>query len=1213
MNFKTVVTSLVATSTLFVMAADVFRYDFEKGDGNKLPAYGTHVKGKDEGGTLEIVKDPVGSYTKALKAKVEKGKPDARFLIQKKYLVNPGDILQFEAWVKGTGHAVFGLYGFGKGGSMISYQAVSTPASNSWKKLTKEIAVTKKGMTHIYPFLQCNGGELLFSGFTITKKGIPCGQWEHQQDVRELSWKKKSGEGALSRGEKKGGTYVLNLVSGNASLTAESEKFEGESGDLVCISFKAKGKGKVFPGLFIEGKEGKEEFLPGEEFTLNSDWTDYACDILVKNSIQFVVNALRPAIRLKEGNAEIDGITFFRKTGMYKGDLPFPKQTVVFPLMDAKFQPSEAELCNIPETLNGVKSVTASVFASTIDFAPLMNGVKAGNCAWAFFKLDVPVESDYTIGAGADWWMTVYHNGTEVFDTMASGNRLLNCDILDYTKTIRLKKGSNIFAVKFKSGMNSSVLRLGGPCEIRKYAETLLRNRELAMETFDDTSVRRSSSPEYRKMITKYGDMLQTNVAVYKQNAEITSFEKAFSFSDLQKDELFGQSILLVDFPFSDKAVNHYHFDFKSRNDTLRCTVENDGAKTLVCYFSENGKRTSPKFRLYNAHELLPGDFTLFSDRNGYLTLLFASTRNTNIRPVFRWESSLMKAMAEVPVKVSGAVTVADKQKPVILDDYAVVTGKVKVERSRMPFLLELSPEFDPVKAGWKLAMSDEFNGTEFDWSKWDCSGSQKGKDYIKLDGKGHLVITADWNKDKTKIVTGGIKTKRFFTYGYYEARLKFTKEPGFWSAFWMLSCGTPVSPFYSVEFDFYEDYYTRPLGPGQPYRKILDCTAYAGWRHGYKRPLKIWNYQAEIPGSLDEFYTFGVKWTPLEISYYLNGKKMKGNLKFSPHNTVTWDAFNHCAVACQNQMYLTNNLGLGNPKHGKFPENFVIDYFRAYEYPQNNIPEVKWVEKGSENLIVKKGDTLHLKVDAKPGKSGVKLRGAYLFDNGYFIAKKDTAPYTFDIPMTKEFFDTTQYAVPGLSKGTPMAPPPFDTPFPHTFMVYVQDENGKIAQTTMKRYILDSGRECRPYQGNAQVIPGTVQLNHFDEGGQDTAYYWSSPGGRDQSFRMDEKVYAGKDFIENNDPGNWSKYTVDVKKDGKYDAALYYSCVWKGDVDSWVELLIDGRLAGIFRLENCGEWVAPKYKSILRNIPMKEGRHQLTLIYKMSGFNAKVEFTEAK
>ena len=91
-----------------------------------------------------------------------------------------------------------------------------------------------------------------------------------------------------------------------------------------------------------------------------------------------------------------------------------------------------------------------------------------------------------------------------------------------------------------------------------------------------------------------------------------------------------------------------------------------------------------------------------------------------------------------------------------------------------------------------KLVWHDEFDGNRLDESKWEArpDGKRKGgwwsREAISLDGEGHLVIKTFMDGDKPTdgcVVTQG---KFEHAFGYYVARVKFQKEPGHWSAFWM-------------------------------------------------------------------------------------------------------------------------------------------------------------------------------------------------------------------------------------------------------------------------------------------------------------------------------------------------------------------------------------------------------------------------------------------
>lgn len=89
------------------------------------------------------------------------------------------------------------------------------------------------------------------------------------------------------------------------------------------------------------------------------------------------------------------------------------------------------------------------------------------------------------------------------------------------------------------------------------------------------------------------------------------------------------------------------------------------------------------------------------------------------------------------------------------------------------------------------------------------------------------------------------------------------------------------------------------------------------------------------------------------------------------------------------------------------------------------------------------------------------------------------------------------------------------------------------------------------PYSGAAHSIPGTVQLEEFDLGGNGFAYQDASPGSETGvNFRTDEDVDieectdAGAGYnLGWTTAGEWLEYTVNVEASGTYDLDLRVAC----------------------------------------------------------------------
>jgi hypothetical protein len=100
---------------------------------------------------------------------------------------------------------------------------------------------------------------------------------------------------------------------------------------------------------------------------------------------------------------------------------------------------------------------------------------------------------------------------------------------------------------------------------------------------------------------------------------------------------------------------------------------------------------------------------------------------------------------------------------------------------------------------------------------------------------------------------------------------------------------------------------------------------------------------------------------------------------------------------------------------------------------------------------------------------------------------------------------------------------------------------SGATGNFNWLRITADVGGGPRPYGGTPKGLPGTIQAEHFDEGGAEVAYHDGSPGNSGGAFRatdVDVEITtdAGGGFnVGWVDPGEWLAYTVYVPTDGSY------------------------------------------------------------------------------
>ncbi|CAN0419133.1 unnamed protein product, partial [Laminaria digitata] len=108
-----------------------------------------------------------------------------------------------------------------------------------------------------------------------------------------------------------------------------------------------------------------------------------------------------------------------------------------------------------------------------------------------------------------------------------------------------------------------------------------------------------------------------------------------------------------------------------------------------------------------------------------------------------------------------------------------------------------------------------------------------------------------------------------------------------------------------------------------------------------------------------------------------------------------------------------------------------------------------------------------------------------------------------------------------------------------HTIWLCVESK-GFAIQTFPMAAPSKLGKAGIPYGGVPATVPGVIQVEEFDLGGDRVGYVDSTPGNIQQAFRAHEDV----DIHDRQSPGvgynvafftagEWMRYTVDVTEDG--------------------------------------------------------------------------------
>lgn len=191
-----------------------------------------------------------------------------------------------------------------------------------------------------------------------------------------------------------------------------------------------------------------------------------------------------------------------------------------------------------------------------------------------------------------------------------------------------------------------------------------------------------------------------------------------------------------------------------------------------------------------------------------------------------------------------------------------------------------------------------------------------------------------------------------------------------------------------------------------------------------------------------------------------------------------------------------------------------------------------------------------------------------------------------------------------------------------------------------------------RPWQGKPQHIPGRIQCEFYDEGGEGVAYHDADSvnhgsgmlnpanGTFLNEFRMKEGVdisYTKPGDIDNNGynfvkpdmgqlyvgwtvPGEWINYTVTVEKTATYHVGLLYTA----NTDGAISLSVDGNdIAGKIKIPTTHrkedtvawrQWHHWNKVDPITTIKLAKGTHVLTLFSLSGNMNYDyLEFREVK
>lgn len=184
-----------------------------------------------------------------------------------------------------------------------------------------------------------------------------------------------------------------------------------------------------------------------------------------------------------------------------------------------------------------------------------------------------------------------------------------------------------------------------------------------------------------------------------------------------------------------------------------------------------------------------------------------------------------------------------------------------------------------PPRPGYRLVWRDEFDGTSLDTGSWTAyagprRGARNSADAVAVaDG----VLTIATRSEAGTHYTGFLDTagKRLFTYGWFEARIRFESAPGEWGAFWLSSptIGRPVGDPGSAgtEIDVVEHRFSDTAGADISNGYVMNLH----W-DGYGADHKTAGGRGGPPPGAEPlqggWHVYALQWTAQGYRFYLDG-----------------------------------------------------------------------------------------------------------------------------------------------------------------------------------------------------------------------------------------------------------------------------------------------------------------------------------------------------
>lgn len=434
----------------------------------------------------------------------------------------------------------------------------------------------------------------------------------------------------------------------------------------------------------------------------------------------------------------------------------------------------------------------------------------------------------------------------------------------------------------------------------------------------------------------------------------------------------------------------------------------------------------------------------------------------------------------------------------------------------------------------YDLIWSEEFDSTELNrdlWSTW--TGTAYNNEHQYYTGRSNNIFVEDGILNIVGIresyagrdwTSARIKSQDNFEfqYGKVEIRAKLPAGKGLWPAFWMLGGNIDeVGWPYSGEIDIMEyrghntdetmgTVHFSSVSPENSSGNSLEDRRYIGK-----------SYTIQNQNFASEYHLFQFSWTDSLMIWSIDGTEFFQLTRSEIEQQTSYYPFDQ-------PFYMILNLAIGGDFLGDLQPDettpdtnrVLVDYVRVYQN-SNKMPHIELPFQDTVQIEPQSSININPTVTDEDGE--VRKVNFYLNDELKFT--DNSAPYSFE----------WRASIIGC----------------YNLKVEAIDNEKGVSLNERVKFIVGRGCERASFNEQPHEFPGTIELEHYDYGGQGISYYDTTPDSNlgnasGNDFRVNEAVDIipddnedGNYLITNTAIGEWTTYELTIEQSGIYDIEL--------------------------------------------------------------------------